>query len=153
MRAAAVVLIACSLSGCSDGDVTVRPPTPTPVTGVAASVVVDRCTDLTDHLPATVVGQKRRQATPRSPLTAAWGDPPVTLRCGVAASGPTTEQCVAVDGVDWLIDQTAHGYRFLSYGRRPAVEVVVPDAYQPEVNALVDLAAAVARLPKVAACS
>jgi len=45
-----------------------------------------------------------------SQATWAWGDPsdPVTLRCGVAVPGPTTEQCVTMDtaggaSIDWLV--------------------------------------------------
>ncbi len=49
-----------------------------------------------------------------SQATWAWGDPtnPVTLRCGVAVPGPTTEQCVTMEtasgtSIDWLVQADA----------------------------------------------
>ncbi|WP_334170874.1 DUF3515 family protein [Sinomonas sp.] len=42
--------------------------------------------------------------TTTSQATAAWGDPSaVILRCGVPTPGPTTDRCVTVNGVDWVI--------------------------------------------------
>ena len=58
-----------------------------------------------------------------------------------------TSQLITVDGVDWLPEQLEHGYLFTTVGRTPAVEVAVPDAYQPESDVLVDLSTAVAGLP------
>lgn len=69
----------------------------------------------------------------------------MVLRCGVpspAAYEPTAE-LVEVDGVEWFPEELERGYRFTTFGRSAFVEVTVPDDYRPEVNALVDLAAAV----------
>ena len=41
----------------------------------------------------------RRDTSPTDPAVAAWGDPAVVARCGVAALGPTDTECVEVDGV------------------------------------------------------
>ncbi len=64
--------------------------------------------------------------------TAAWSQPgseqsAVLLRCGVEPPGPTAEfSCVTIDGVDWLQDPSEDPvYRFISYGRTPATEVIV----------------------------
>ncbi|HEU4676895.1 MAG TPA: DUF3515 domain-containing protein [Motilibacteraceae bacterium] len=119
------------------GPVAVSPPSPS---GSAAGT----CRALHDVLPASVDGADRRSTSPAGDLTAAWGRPPVVLRCGVprpAALEPTS-QLVTIDGVDWFPEHLSDGYRFTSYGRVADVEVRVPGAYAPEVNPLVDLAAA-----------
>ncbi len=47
------------------------------------------------------------------------------------------------DGVDWLPVEADDGYVFYATGREAWIEVSVPGAYAPEVNPLIDLAAAV----------
>ena len=45
-------------------------------------------------------------ARPTARRTAAWGDPSqVILRCGVNVPGPTTDRCVSVNDVDWVIKE------------------------------------------------
>jgi len=103
------------------------------------------CATLLAALPDKVEGEQRRDATP-GVLTAAWGDPPITLRCGVAAPPGLTRssECLEVNGVGWFPEDVAGGVLFTSVGRAVFVEVGVPDDYAPEVNPLVDLAAPVA---------
>jgi len=62
----------------------------------------------------------------------AWGDPAIIARCGLAPIGPTTDPCLDVSGVDWVAHRLTNGVRFTTYGRTPAIEVLVPSAYQPE---------------------
>jgi hypothetical protein len=125
------------LAGCSGGAVRVAVPAgPDPAAAAA-------CERLHRALPATLDGLAARPTDPSSDLVAAWGDDPVVLRCGVptpAALQPTSE-LITVNGVDWLPEQLTKGYRFTTTGRVANVEVTVPQAYHPEVNALVDLAA------------
>ncbi|MDP9418498.1 MAG: DUF3515 domain-containing protein, partial [Actinomycetota bacterium] len=87
----------------------------------------------------------RRATDPDSPYAAAWGDPSIVLRCGVArpAALRPESQVLTVNGVDWLAEEKESGYRFTTSGRAAFVEVVVPDDYAPEVDPLVDLAAPV----------
>ena len=90
-------------------------------------------------------GQDRREVEPESPRTAAWGDPPIVLRCGVEqpeAYDPSGT-AVEVNGVAWFLEQQPEGYRFTTTDHVVRIEVVVPRAYAPEVNPLVDLASAV----------
>ncbi len=110
------------------------------------------CADLTVRLPATVSGLDRRATNAQA--TGAWGDPAgVELRCGVEASGPTTDQCVNVNGVDWVIDETnAPIYRFEPYGRTPGVEVFVNNEVASGTLTVTDLAAAVKVLPQTRQC-
>lgn len=86
--------------------------------------------------------------------TAAWGEPAaVLLRCGVPVPGPTTLPCVTVRGVDWIRDDSdAPVFVFTTYGRDPAVEVIVDSNAASGTNSLVDLANAVSVLPQHSAC-
>ncbi len=74
---------------------------------------------------------KQVATSPESVLTAAWGDPPLIARCGLPSPGPTTEDCVVVNGVDWVIHPLSDGTRLTTYGRDPAIELLVPGAYGP----------------------
>jgi len=78
-------------------------------------------------------------------LTAAWGDPPITLRCGVGAPpGLTPEsECLEVNGVGWFSEDADGGTLYTTIGREVLVELGVPEDYAPEASALVDVAAAV----------
>jgi Protein of unknown function (DUF3515) len=104
------------------------------------------CAALTGALPKTLLKQGRRDTDPKSPALAAWGDPAIVLRCGVAPPGPTTDQCTAVNGIDWVGQPVKNGYAFTTYGRTPAVQVLVPKQYAPETFALTALSAAVGRI-------
>ena len=88
---------------------------------------------------------------------AGWGDPAIVLRCGVPASGPTTDPCLEADGLDWTFSQTKDKktLRFLSFGRTPAIEVLVPASLgrQNATDALVDLADAVRPIPTTTTCT
>ncbi|GGL41171.1 DUF3515 domain-containing protein [Phycicoccus endophyticus] len=90
---------------------------------------VSACTEA--PWPATVSGMARRETSPQDPAVAAWGDPAVVARCGVAALAPTETQCVEVDGVGWVPETLSDGTRFTSFGTDPAVEVLVPADYDP----------------------
>ncbi|MES4907636.1 MULTISPECIES: DUF3515 domain-containing protein [unclassified Streptomyces] len=145
--AALLVLSAagCSFTGGSDGSLSLTVPKPNAET---ASL----CRALHKELPKTVEGLERRTPEPASELTAAWGDPAIKLRCGVAKPAdltPGTEHynpyapSAEVNGVEWLPEQLDDGYRFTTVLRKAYVEVTVPGKYAPEVNPLTDLANAV----------
>ena len=131
---AAVLLLV--LAGCA-GPVALEEPAPDEAARRACDAVLA-------DLPPTVLDQSRREAEPGR-LTAAWGDPPISLRCGVDAP-PTltaTSECLEVNGVGWFAEDAEGGRLFTTIGRRAFVEVGVPRAYAPEAGALVDLAPAV----------
>jgi hypothetical protein len=104
------------------------------------------CRRLHHALPPAVDGRDSRDTEPASTRTAAWGDPPVVLRCGVrrpAGLTPTSE-VIEVDGVAWFLAEREGAFVFTTVGRRPYVEVRVP-AETPREQAtapLVDLAPA-----------
>jgi hypothetical protein len=130
--------VAVVLTGCSTA-VDVRPPDP--------AVDADACGTFMAALPDTLVDQQARPTEPTSPLTAAWGDPAITLRCAVPdpqALTPTS-QLVSIDGVDWFPEELTAGYAFTTYGRSTNVEVVVPDDYSPEADAVTLLSPMVKR--------
>lgn len=101
--------------------------------------------------PEALIGLERRTTTSQS--SRAWGTADtVVLRCGVEPPGPSTERCVRVTdaagtAVDWIALEGDDAWTFVTYGRVPAVEVVVPLAVQPEgtqaTTPLVDLGVAV----------
>lgn len=106
---------------------------------------------LPDELPT--VGA-RRTVTPQSQLTAAYGDPPVAVRCGVAVPSALTptSTLVTVQGVDWLPEELTAGWRMTSLGRVANVEIVVPTDQGPAPSVAADLNPAIrATLPAVGA--
>jgi hypothetical protein len=140
LRAAAVVALAASALG---------------LTACAQAVPFEAaddakspdCAALVVRLPDTVAELPERETNAQG--TGAWGEPAaVLLRCGVPVPGPTTERCVSVDGVDWIIDESdAPRYLFTTYGRSPAVEVLVDNDVVSGTSAITDLAKAVSVLP------
>lgn len=99
MRASAIVsalALAVSLSACS-APVVVEP---------APDAANPACAPEMIAVPDSIGDATLRKTT--SQATAVWGDPAaVVLRCGVASPGPTTDRCVTVNGVDWVIRETA----------------------------------------------
>lgn len=81
--------------------------------------------------PASVSGHDRVTTSPDSPAVAAWGDPAILARCGLAPLAPTTDDCVTVNGVDWVVRTLTDGGAAVTYGRNPAIEVLAPAAYGP----------------------
>ena len=106
------------------------------------------CARLADRLPTTLHGQPRRPTRTESAAVAAWGDPAIVWRCGVAPPGPTEDECTRVDGVDWVRVPLDDGSSFTTYGREPAVQLLVPKAYAPEPLLLPALSAVVSTVPQ-----
>lgn len=111
------------------------------------------CADVIVRLPDTVAGQDRR--TTNAQATGAWGEAaPVQLTCGIEAGGPTTDTCVNVNDVDWVIDESAAPiYRFEAYGRTPGLVVYVDSEIVSGTEVAVDLSAVVKELPQERHCT
>ena len=140
LRAAPLAVLVLATAACSQG---VEVPLPDPAPSGAAAFT---CASLHSGLPDHVDGQGVTASTPVSSWTSAWGDPAITLRCGVptpAALKPDS-QLLVVDGVSWLPEQLTAGYRFTTVDREVNVEVVVPAKYNPEADALADISPIVA---------
>ena len=133
-------VLAGTLAGCSPGS-------GDPGLRAAPGASVPACVTALVAVPATVLGHQR------TPLqvggAAAWGEPAITLRCGLAEPAPSTDRCLTVADVDWVIDDAHDPIVFVSYGRSPAVEVRVPTSYGRDsaAAALVDVAAVAKALP------
>ncbi|RBP67949.1 uncharacterized protein DUF3515 [Brevibacterium sanguinis] len=129
--------------------------------GCAPTVIVEPapdaqnplCADIMLSLPDEVSGEKERKTS--SQATKAWGDPSVAvLRCGVTPPGPTTDPCVSVGDVDWISRPSEDGdtWQFTSYGRTPAVEVLVNRKAGPGADVLASVSPALERMPAEARC-
>ena len=98
-------------------------------------------------LPTTVSGAGLRPTA--IPGTSAWGEPPITYRCGVtrpAALTPTS-RLLEVGGISWLPIEGAGGTGFIavtwpSQDAPVYVEVLVPEAYAAPADVLIDISAA-----------
>ena len=113
-----------------------------------------RCADVISRAPETVLSKSRDDVTGDG--VAAWGDGSIVLRCGVTPLTPTTNLCVTVNGVDWVLDEERakkDGVQVLTtYGRDPAVEVTVEGDASKAGDALVDVNRAVRGIPQKSKC-
>jgi hypothetical protein len=129
-------MAALALVGCAS-PVLIQPPAAPPA----------GCGPLLESFPSRVAGQEQRTTEPQSPATAAWGDPPISVVCGVGV--PTayqpTSQLLSVNGVDWLAEQLESGFRFTTIGQPVNVEVTVPAAYAPEADVLAQVSLPISR--------
>ena len=98
--------------------------------------------------PTTVGGQHSRVTAADSDTVAAWGDPAIIARCGATAPGPTSAQCLAIADVDWVAEPLDDGVRFTSYGRDPAIQVLVPSDYATESLVMPAFAASATAIPQ-----
>ena len=103
---------------------------------------------LTALWPSLVSSQPARAVSVQSPAARAWGNPAVIAICGYDAPAPSTLECLSVDGVDWLVQRRSDGVQFTTYGRSPAMDVLVPAAYAPEPLLLPAFGAAARSLPE-----
>ena len=132
---------AASTAACTSA-ATVDPPSPPPEGSTQAAA----CADFMAALPDELVDQSPRDTDPASDLTAAWGQPAITVRCGVpdpAALNPASELTVVGD-VEWFAEELTEGYAFTTYERVANVEVTVPDDYAPEIGPVSELSPLVA---------
>ena len=133
------------LAGCGAGTVTIETPS-------MSGGERETCEHLVGDLPDQVADLDRRATEPADAPGAAWGDPAISLTCGVGrpAGYDPVNGCTRVNGVDWYIptDQLdANGERDLTMttiGRSVAVEVVMPGEYWPPATTLADLSTVVA---------
>ncbi|MET3204613.1 UNVERIFIED_ORG: hypothetical protein ABIB21_001402 [Arthrobacter sp. UYEF13] len=88
-----------------------------------------------------------------SQATAAWGDPSqVILRCGVNVPGPTTDRCVSVNGIDWVIKEGNPVWTLTTFGREPATEILMDPENISSATVLADLSASAGKIPASRNC-
>lgn len=106
------------------------------------------CRDVATLWPSTVADQPLRVTAVDSDTVAAWGDPPIIARCGAPILGPTPDQCLDVAGIDWIAVPLDDGVRFTTFGRDPAIEVLVSSAYATEALVMPAFAQAASAIPQ-----
>jgi hypothetical protein len=88
------------------------------------------CAALMAALPDEIdPGVSRRAVTGDATRTAAWGDPAVTLECGVPVPD-RPDQPAQVNGVVWSVRDIGAGFRWTTSGLAVPVAVDIPDAYE-----------------------
>jgi hypothetical protein len=120
------------------GPVTVAPP--------PSSVAAARgCPAVISRLPVVLDGRHSRPAVSASPYVAAWGEPPIVLRCGVPRPPAfvRTSELSVVNGVQWLPERQPGGVRWTVVDREVYVEALVPAGATS--TSVVDLSAAISQ--------
>lgn len=112
----------------------------------ASGAATPACQKVSAQWPATVAGASRR-ATTGSTASVAFGDPAIVVRCGVPALAPTSDECVDVSGVSWVVHPLSDGSRLTTYGTDPAIELLVPSSYGSAPLVAADLGAVAHLLP------
>ncbi|RAG82788.1 DUF3515 domain-containing protein [Streptacidiphilus pinicola] len=147
--ATALLLTACGGGGNS---VSVSAPHTT-------GAVARQCAALQKALPETLMGLSRRDTSPSSQNTAAWGDPAVTWRCGTGLPGvmdphskdytPFSDNVTgqAAGGVCWasIYNQSDKSFTFASVDQQAIVQLSIPADYTGKQSPLSVLAPAVAK--------
>jgi Protein of unknown function (DUF3515) len=111
------------------------------------------CAEVSVRLPDQVAELTKRATDAQA--TGAWGNPTaVLLRCGLPPVEVSELPCVTANGVDWLVDESAKpSYRFITFGRNPATEVIVDSTKAAGVTALSDLSSAIQSIEATKECS
>ena len=127
----------------------------TPIVNLEAEPLANdpACAEITVRLPDEIDIHKRRSTNAQA--TGTWGDPAaVILRCGLEPIEASTLTCVTAGDVDWLVDDSeAPSYRFITFGRSPATEVIVDSTVVAGVTALETLGGAVQNIASTKTCS
>ena len=131
------------------------------LTGCSATVSLDpaadannpACANVVVRLPDSIDNNAKRQTNSQS--TAAWGEPTsVILRCGLPEVTVSKLTCVTASGIDWLVDESKKpSYRFITFARKPAIEVIVDSQKVSGVSALDELSQAVSQIPATDKCA
>ncbi|WP_026117728.1 DUF3515 domain-containing protein [Nocardiopsis alkaliphila] len=96
------------------------------------------CAALVADLPDTLLGADRATIQPESHVMAAWGDPPIGLRCGVPRpAGLEMDSTLReVDGVAWFPQPQDAPSMYTAVYREAYVELSIPASYGAPAAAL-----------------
>ena len=135
--AGVVIALAAGLTGCTNAVGMSAAPSANAAACAAAQVRLPAVVDSTYDLRNT-----------NAQSTAAWGDPEAALyHCGVAVPTVSDLPCFSLGSIDWIRDDRGEQIVYTTFGRSPAVQVVV-DTSKTGSAVLQDLADAVSTLPK-----
>ena len=131
------------------------------LTGCAPMVILEpaedannaECAEVIVRLPDELAGEQKRRVNAQS--TAAWGEPvSVILRCGLEPVEVSALPCVSAGDIDWLVDDSnAPSFRFVSYARFPATEVIIDSTKLAGVTVLEQLSSTIGILPATKRCT
>jgi len=109
------------------------------------------CAPMMLALPDVIGDAKLRKTNAQA--TAAWGDPSVVIvRCGVNVPGPTTDRCVSVNGVDWVIKEGNPVWTLTTFGRDPATEILMDPDKVSSATVLADISSAALKIKATRNC-
>ncbi len=150
---AAGVTLSAALAAC--GSAVELEPAPEASDPVCARVLI--------NMPDELAGAEKRDTNTQA--SRAWGNPPITVRCGVEPPGPTTDRCVTAQddvgrSIDWVMREIGDSevdentWHFTTYGRVPAIEVIVPVEYAgtDATGVLGILGESIAQIPATREC-
>ena len=111
------------------------------------------CAEIIVRLPDELAGEQIRRVNAQS--TGAWGEPvSVILRCGLEPVEVSALPCVTAGEIDWLVDDSnAPSFRFVSFARFPATEVIIDSTRLAGVTVLEQLSSTIAILPATKRCT
>jgi hypothetical protein len=111
------------------------------------------CAEIIVRLPDELAGEPIRRVNAQS--TGAWGEPvSIILRCGLEAVEVSALPCVTAGDIDWLVDDAnAPSFRFISYARFPATEVIIDSTKLAGVTVLEQLSSTIGILPATKRCT
>jgi hypothetical protein len=99
------------------------------------------CAAFAADLPASLAEQDVVEIEPADAPAAAYGDPPIVVRCGVGepAGWSLASSCEIAEGVGWFIPEEHYDDQELDLtltaaGYRPRVEVAIPADYRPNAG-------------------
>lgn len=156
-----LVLIAVVAERRGGADPTTPPPTPAATAGALPAIKVPAppaltaaaqrsCQELVSALPEALGDLPARPVDSPSPYVVAWGEPPVTLRCGVARPPAfvATADVQVISGVTWFAERRGQTTAWTVVDRPVYVEVVAPAAAASEPVARLSTAVTAALKPQ-----
>jgi Protein of unknown function (DUF3515) len=110
------------------------------------------CRDVVARLPGALRDRPRRPVTAGAGQNAAYGDPAITMTCGVTpVSIPAGGDVYVLSGVCWYSDPAGDGTVWTTVDRDTPVRVSVPGAYHSPGQWVIEFSAPVAAvLPRTA---
>jgi len=125
-----------------------RGPVAVPAPSAPSAAAVTACRSLTTALPASLdKGVDRRRVRGDSALTAAWGDPPITLTCGVPP-GDATQTPLVIDGLPLVTVEGRQAVTYTTVDRAVNVRLVMPKSYDEQAYLVQPLIPALKALPR-----
>jgi hypothetical protein len=141
LAALAGVLVFSTLNGSGTPNATpATPAAPKPMPSTPVAVAAPKlsarqstvCRALTSQLPAEIRGLPQRKVSAGAEQNAAYGEPPLTLSCGVPpAKFPPTDDVYSLNKVCWHAAPGAGGTVWTTVDREVPVQVTVPAGYEP----------------------